>query len=375
MVQSITEREKGTPSDSDAAGAVRTIADGPPDAPAKAAAAHAPTNSRLRILFTQKFPADILQHVCGALDAHFSGQNRVFIFDAENTFESDVHVSLNDRLPEAGAVTVANSAESFRRGVEIGLFEGEVQDAVLVDIFGIESGVLHVGVKEGALLAEEMNDFDGIAALPEKVAQIAVRADFFADGFAELHQRSRVVNNEVRMHFERQAFDAVIARMFGRFLPVGDDLFFPLPVLHLGVLGRPAVGDPVGLGILGSSAGAAGKADDDFHVEHFGEEDGLAKGVYVFLGVLGIGMNGVPVATEGGNANPLVFKFFLPGLGLAAIGDELVEGTMAIVGIAAGPDFHGLEAEGADLIEHGVEREMFVDGGEDADGNLAEGTW
>ena len=122
------------------------------------------------------------------------------------------------------------------------------------------------------------------------------------------------------------------------------------------------------------AAGTTGKANDDFHVEHFGEEDGLAKGAYVFLGMLGIGMNGVPVATEGGNANPLVFKFFLPGLGLAAIGDELVEGTMTIVGIAAGPDFHGLEAEGADPIEHGVEREMFVDGVKDADGNLAEGT-
>src|SRR6266850_2321084 len=374
MVQSITEREKGTPSDSEAADGVRAIVDGPAAAPAKAAAAHAPTNSRLRTLFSQKFPADILQDVGRALDAHFSRQNRIFIFDAENAFESDVHVSLDDGLPEAGTVAVADGAEGFRGGVEVGLFEGEVQDAIFVDVFGIESGVLHVGVKEGSLTAEEVNDFDGIAALPKKVAEIAVRADFFADGFAELHKRSRVVNNKVRMHFERQAFDAVITRVFGRFLPVGDDSFLPLPVLHLGVLRRPAVGDPVGLGILGSSAGAAGKTHDDFHVEHFGEEDGLAKGVYVFLGVLRIGMNGVPVATEGGNANPLVFKFFLPGLGLAAIGDELVEGTMAIVGIAAGPDFHGLEAEGADLIEHGVEREMFVDGVEDADGNLAEGT-
>src|SRR6267142_1458203 len=238
MVQSITEREKGTPSDSDAAGAVRAIADGPADAPARAAAAHAPTNSRLRTLFSQKFPADILQDVSRAFDAHFSGQNRVFIFDAENTFESDVHVSLDDGLPEAGAVAIAHGAEGF---------EGGVQDAILVYVFGIESGVLHVRVKEGALLAEEVDDFDGIAALPEKMAQIAVRADFFADGFAELHERSRVVNDEVRMHFERQAFDAMIARVFGCFLPVGDDLFLPLPILHLRVFRRPAVGDPVGL--------------------------------------------------------------------------------------------------------------------------------
>src|SRR6266850_481229 len=197
MVQSITEREKGTPSDSEAADGVRAIVDGPAAAPAKAAAAHAPTNSRLRILFTQEFPADILQDVSRALDAHFSRQNRIFIFDAENAFESDIHVSLDDGLPEAGAVAVADGAEGFGGGVEVGLFEGEVQDAVLVDVIGIESGVLHVGVKEGALLAEKVNDFDGIAALPEEVAEVAVRANFFADGFAELHQRSRVVNNEV----------------------------------------------------------------------------------------------------------------------------------------------------------------------------------
>jgi len=83
-------------------------------------------------------------------------------------------------------------------------------------------------------------------------------------------------------------------------------------------------------------------------------------------------MNGVPwqlrVATRS-----LVFKFFSARLGLAAIGDELVEGTMAIVGIAA-VRFPWPRGEGADLIEHGVEREMFVDGVKDADGNLAEGT-
>src|SRR6266850_1418727 len=374
MVQSITEREKGTPSDSDAAGAVRAIADGPADAPARAAAAHAPTNSRLRTLFSQKFPADILQDVSRAFDAHFSGQNRVFIFDAENTFESDVHVSLDDGLPEAGAVAIAHGAEGFGGGVEVRLFEGEIQDAILVYVFGIESGVLHVRVKEGALLVEEVDNFDGIAALPEKMAQIAVRADFFANGFAELHERSGVVNDKVRMHFERQAFDAMIACVFGCFLPVGDDLFLPLPILHLSVFRRPAVGDPVGLRVLGSSPGAAGKADDDFHVEHFGEEDGLAKSVYVFLGVFGIGMNGVAVATEGGNVNPLVFKSFLPSLGFATVGDEFVERTMMIVRIPAGADLHGLEAEGADFLEHGVEGKVVIDRIEYPDGNLAVGT-
>src|SRR6266850_1050542 len=374
MVQSITEREKGTPSDSDATGAVRAIADGPAAAPTKAAAAHAPTNSRLRMLFTQKLPTDVLQNVGRALDAHFSGQNRVFIFDAENAFETDVHIGLDDGLPEAGAVTIPDGAEGFGGGIEIIFLKSKIQDAILVDVFGIEGGVLHMCVKESALPAEKVNDFDRIAALPEEVAEIAVRADFFADGFAELHQRSGVVDDEVRMHFERQAFDAVITRVFGCFLPVGDDLFFPLPVLHLSVFRRPAVGDPVGLRVLGRSAGAAGKTDDDFYVEHFGKEDGLAKSVYVFLSVFGIGMNGVAVATEGGNVNPLVFKSFLPSLGFATVGDEFVERTMMIVRIPAGADLHGLEAEGADFLEHGVEGKVVIDRIEYPDGNLAVGT-
>src|SRR6266436_8777976 len=150
MVQSITEREKGTPSGSEAADAVRAIVDGPAAAPAKAAATHAPTNSRLRTLFSQEFPADILQDVSRAFDAHFSGQNRVFIFDTENAFESDVHVSLDDGLPEAGAVAIAYGAESLRSQIKFAGFECKVQHPIFIDVLGKENGVLHVRVEKGA---------------------------------------------------------------------------------------------------------------------------------------------------------------------------------------------------------------------------------
>src|SRR2546429_4696473 len=53
-----------------------------------------------------------------------------------------------------------------------------------------------------------------------------------------------------------------------------------------------SISDPIRLGILRSAARAAGKTDDDSYVEDFGEEDGLAEGIDVFLGMLGIGMNG-----------------------------------------------------------------------------------
>src|SRR5438874_2470335 len=123
-------------------------------------------------------------------------------------------------------------------------------------------------------LAGPPGDFDRIAALPEEMAQIAVPANFFADSLAEFHQCSGIINNKVRMHFESKTFDAVIARVFGCFLPIRDDFFFPLPVLHVGVFGGPAISDPIRLGILRSAARAAGKTDDDSYVEDFGEEDG-----------------------------------------------------------------------------------------------------
>src|SRR5207245_6283648 len=109
----------------------------------------------------------------------------------------------------------------------------------------------------------------------------------------------------------------------------------PLPVLHLCVFGRPAVGGPIRLGILRCAAGTAGKANDDFNIEHFGEEDRFAKNVDVLLREFGIGMQRVAMTTESGDANAAVFEFLLPRFrfGFGAIGDEVVERAMMIVGI------------------------------------------
>src|SRR5229473_3963207 len=108
------------------------------------------------------------------------------------------------------------------------------------------------------------------------------------------------------MHLECETFDAVVAREFRLILPVGNDFFFPLPVLHFGVLGRPAVGDPVRVSILRSAARTAGKTDDHFYIQDFCKTDGFAERIDVFLGMLGIRMNGVAMATKSGDANPAV---------------------------------------------------------------------
>ncbi len=66
-------------------------------------------------------------------------------------------------------------------------------------------------------------------------------------------------------------------------------------------------------------------------------------------------MNGVAMTTESGDANPPAFKLFQPGFRLGAVGDELVQRAMGIIGIAAGADLHGFQIQGGDFVQHGVE--------------------
>src|SRR5260370_7401834 len=162
------------------------------------------------------------------------------------------------------------------------------------------------------------------------------------------------------MHFECEALYAMLASVFRGVLPVRNDFFFPLPVLHLGVFGGPAIGDPVGLGVLRSAARTAGKADDDFYIEDFGEEHGLAERVDIFLSVLEIGMNGIAVTTERGDVNSAVFKFFLPCFGFGSISDEIVEWAMRIVRIASRADLHDFHTQRGDSIQHGIEGEVVI---------------
>src|ERR1700747_3375044 len=126
------------------------------------------------------------------------------------------------------------------------------------------------------------------------------------------------------MHFKGEALDAMFAGKFSGISPVRDDLFFTLPVLHICVFRRPAVGDPIRLRVLRSTAWTAGEADNDFDLEHFGELDGLSKSVNVLFRVLRIGMDGIAMAAESGHANSAVFKFFQPGFGFGAISNEIV---------------------------------------------------
>src|ERR1700733_548820 len=138
---------------------------------------------------SQYLIAHILEHVGGALDTHFAGQNRVLILDAENALIAYVHIGAHDFFPGIRAVSVAHRSKGFRGLGKVSGLEGKVQNAVLGHIILKHDGVFHVSVKEAALLAQQADHLDRVAALPKQMTEIVVGANLFAYSLAELQQR------------------------------------------------------------------------------------------------------------------------------------------------------------------------------------------
>src|SRR5258708_35001657 len=85
-------------------------------------------------------------------------------------------------------------------------------------------------------------------------------------------------------------------------------------------------------------------------------------------------MNGVAMTTESGDANPAVFKFFQPRSRFSAVIDKFVERTVVVVWLASRADFHGLQSQGRDFVQHGIKGEMFINRIEHTNRNLAQVT-
>src|SRR5262245_54926869 len=100
-------------------------------------------------------------------------------------------------------------------------------------------------MEESAFFPEQLNNFNRIAALPEKMTQIAIGADLLAYGGTQFQQRHGVVDDKTGMHLESEFVDPMITSELRRSLPVRHDLFVPLPVQHFSELGWPAIGHPV----------------------------------------------------------------------------------------------------------------------------------
>src|SRR5258708_29429613 len=120
----------------------------------------------LHCLLGQQLFADILQNVERPLDANLARQNRVLVFYAQNSFITHIHIAADDIFPCAGAVPVTNRAEGIRRNFEVLFLKDKVQHPVLRDLIVVKHRVFHMRVEDGALLAQQVNDFHWITALP-----------------------------------------------------------------------------------------------------------------------------------------------------------------------------------------------------------------
>src|SRR5208337_3834798 len=301
----------------------------------------------------EELVAHVFENIGSAFHAYFPAQDGIFVFDAENA-------------------VVADGAEGIGSKRKIAGFKDKVENAVFRDVFRVKNSVLHVRVVDGTLFAEEMDHFHRIATLPEKMAQVAVGADLFAHGFAEPQQGAWIVNDKVWMHLKRDAVNTVFTRKFRRFFPVGNDLFVPLPLQHGVVFRRPTVRDPVWLSIRGRTTRTPGEADDHLDANALGQKYGLLKGFPVRCGVFGIRVHGIPMAAQRGDGNSAVLKFLQPRFRFCWIGNQFIQRALPGVWIASRADLHGLEAEGADFVEHGIDGEIFVNVRvEHTDGDLA----
>src|SRR5260370_41923587 len=97
--------EKGAASASADAGA-RDSNEGLGAALVSAAPRQAPTNLRRRISGNQQLVAHIFQNVGGAFDPDFTRENRILVLDAEDAFDANVHIGLDDVRPKARAVAI-----------------------------------------------------------------------------------------------------------------------------------------------------------------------------------------------------------------------------------------------------------------------------
>src|SRR5581483_7628764 len=109
-------------------------------------------------------------------------------------------------------------------------------------------------------------------------------------------QCARIVYGEIGVHLECKFSDAMVAREFRGFFPVGDDLFFPLPLESLGELRWPAISNPTGILIGRRSARTTRKTHDHRNSKLLGKLDSLAESLCVSRSNGGIGMHRIAVA-------------------------------------------------------------------------------
>ena len=139
-------------------------------------------------------------------------------------------------------------------------------------------------------------------------------------------------------------------------LPVRRNDLVPLPFKDFQKVRRPGASDPVGKFGVGAVTGAAGKIHHRVHAQFFSQQDGFSRGVGMFVGDRLVGMQRVAVARQRRNGEARVGDLAFEGLQLGRIVQHGQLG-MGVARIIAGAEFHRVDIQRLELLQHGVERQ------------------
>ena len=134
---------------------------------------------------------------------------------------------------------------------------------------GIDEGVFRVGVVNR--IAQRIDCGDWIGVHPHEMARVEVGADDVAYFLTKLQQRRHIVDELVAVELNAQLLDAVGSSSVRKPSPIGQKLFFPLPLEDRLGLRRPRRDDPVRHAVAGRTSGQSRHHADPRHSEETGE--------------------------------------------------------------------------------------------------------
>ena len=157
-------------------------------------------------------------------------------------------------------------------------------------------------------VAEIVNYFDNVHALPDEVGRVEVGTYHGTDCGAKLKQRFGIVNAEAGVHFERDFLHSVLCRKFNRLFPIGDKHLIPLVIENIEIFRRPCAGYPVGLLSGRIAAGATGEGYDTLDADLSGKNASSFEVFFKFGCDFLVGVNTVAVHRNCRNSRIILFE-------------------------------------------------------------------
>ena len=104
-------------------------------------------------------------------------------------------------------------------------------------------------------IAQRAHGQKGIDVLPEKMAGIEIRTDFWTDRITQPQQCFGIVNDKSGVPFQGNHVHAVVAAELHFFLPIRENFLIPLPIQNAQEIGRPGQVTQFGYKLLSLSPG------------------------------------------------------------------------------------------------------------------------